>query len=71
MLKNHPARYSSAVVVTIIYLSFIAAILDVQNPVISAFVTIGINIALLFVMVNLGVLIYGIITRNRSEPGTD
>lgn len=71
MFRNHPARYSGAVVVTVIYLSFIAAVMDVQNPIVSVFVTAGINIALLFVMVNLGVLIYGIITRNRSEPETD
>jgi hypothetical protein len=69
LLQNHPARYSGAVIVTIIYLSFIAAILKLQNPVVQAFVTVGINIALLFVMVNLGVLVYGIITRNRQESG--
>ncbi len=60
-------RYSGAVVVAIIYISFIAAILKIQNPVVQAFVTIGINIALLFVIVNIGALLYGIITRNRRE----
>ena len=60
-------RYSSAVIVAIIYVSFIAAILKIQNPVVQAFVTIGINIALLFVIVNIGALLYGIITRNRRE----
>ncbi len=66
MLLNK-IRYSGAVVVAIIYLSFIAAILHIQNPVIQIFVTIGINIALLFVIVNLGALLYGIITRNSRE----
>lgn len=60
-------KYSGAVVVAIIYISFIVAILNVQNPVVQVFVTIGINIALLFVIVNLGALLYGIITRNRRE----
>lgn len=60
-------RYSGAIVVAIIYISFIAAILKVQNPVVQVFVTIGINIALLFVIVNLGALLYGIITRNCRE----
>ncbi|MBU4075131.1 MAG: hypothetical protein KKD46_02520 [Euryarchaeota archaeon] len=60
-------KYSGAVVVAIIYISFIVAILNVQNPVVGIFVTIGINIALLFVIVNLGALLYGIITRNRRE----
>jgi len=60
-------RYSGAVIVAIIYISFIAAILKIQNPVVQAFVTIGINIALLFVIVNIGALLYGIITRNRRE----
>ncbi|MDP3103289.1 MAG: hypothetical protein Q8M95_01620 [Candidatus Methanoperedens sp.] len=60
-------RYSGAVVVAIIYISFIFAILKIQNPVVEVFVTIGINIALLFVIVNLGALLYGIITRNRRE----
>jgi len=60
-------KYSGAVVVAIIYISFIVAILKVQNPVVDVFVTIGINIALLFVIVNLGALLYGIITRNRRE----
>jgi hypothetical protein len=60
-------RYSGAVVVAIIYISFIFAILKVQNPVVQIFVTIGINIALLFVIVNLGALLYGIITRNRKD----
>lgn len=71
MFRNHPARYSGAVVVTIIYLSFIAAILKIQNPAVQVFVTVGINIALLFVMVNLGALVYGIITRDRQEAGGD
>ncbi len=71
MLQNHPARYSGAIIVAIIYLSFIAAMLKVQNPVVGTFVTVGINIALLFVIVNLGALIYGIITRNREETATD
>lgn len=70
MFRNHPVRYSGAVVVTIIYLSFIAATLKLQGPVIQAFITIGINIALLFVILNLGALLYGIITRNR-EAKTD
>ncbi len=70
MLRNHPARYSGAVVVTIIYLSFIAATLKLEGPILQAFITIGINIALLFVFVNLGALLYGIITRNR-EAQTD
>ncbi len=60
-------RYGGAVIVAIIYISFIAAILKIQNPVVQAFVTIGINIALLFVIVNIGALLYGIITRNRRE----
>lgn len=60
-------RYSGAVVVAIIYISFIAAILKVQNPVVQIFVTIGINIALLFVIMNLGALLYGIVTRNRKD----
>lgn len=66
MMQNK-IRYSGAVVVAIIYISFIAAILKIQNPVVQAFVTIGINIALLFVIVNIGALLYGIITRNRRE----
>ncbi|HEY9206565.1 MAG TPA: hypothetical protein VIO58_11665 [Candidatus Methanoperedens sp.] len=70
MFRNHPARYSGAVVVTIIYLSLIAATLRLQGPIIQAFITIGINIALLFVIVNLGALLYGIITRKR-EAKTD
>ncbi len=70
MFRNHPARYSGAVVVAIIYLSFIAATLKLQGPIIQAFITIGINIALLFVIVNLGALLYGIITRKR-EAKTD
>lgn len=64
MMQNK-IKYSGAIVVAIIYVSFIAAILKIQNPVVQAFVTIGINIALLFVIVNLGALIYGIITRNQ------
>ncbi len=60
-------RYAGAVIVAIIYISFIAAILKIQNPLVQAFVTIGINIALLFVIVNIGALLYGIITRNRRE----
>lgn len=70
MLKDQ-VRYSGAIVVTIIYLSFIAAILKIQNPIVQVFVTLGINMALLFVMVNLGALLYGIITRNRKVPETD
>lgn len=64
MMQNK-IKYSGAIVVAIIYISFIAAILKIQNPVVQAFVTIGINIALLFVIVNLGALLYGIITRNQ------
>ena len=64
MMQNK-IKYSGAIVVAIIYISFIAAILKIQNPVVQAFVTIGINIALLFVIVNLGALLYGIITRNK------
>lgn len=60
-------RYSGAVIVAIIYISFIAAVLKIQNPLVQVFVTIGINIALLFVIVNIGALLYGIITRNRRE----
>lgn len=71
MFRDHPARYSGAVIVTVIYLSFIAAVLKVQNPLIAAFVTLGVNLALLFVMVNIGALVYGIITRNCEETGTD
>ncbi len=67
MLQNHPAKYSGAVVVAIIYLSFIAAILNIQNPAVEVFVTIGINIALIFVLVNMGALVYGIITRNQRD----
>ncbi len=66
-LMQNKIKYSGAVVVAIIYISFIVAILKVQNPVVDVFVTIGINIALLFVIVNLGALLYGIITRNRRE----
>lgn len=66
-VMQNKIRYSGAVVVAIIYISFIVAILNVQNPVVQVFVTIGINIALLFVIVNLGALLYGIITRNRRE----
>lgn len=66
-LMQNKIRYSGAVVVAIIYISFIFAILKVQNPVVEVFVTIGINIALLFVIVNLGALLYGIITRNRKD----
>ena len=66
-LMQNKIKYSGAVVVAIIYISFIVAILNVQNPVVDVFVTIGINIALLFVIVNLGALLYGIITRNRRE----
>lgn len=66
-LMQNKIKYSGAVVVAIIYISFIVAILNVQNPVVQVFVTIGINIALLFVIVNLGALLYGIITRNRRE----
>ena len=66
-LMQNKIRYSGAVVVAIIYISFIFAILKVQNPVVQIFVTIGINIALLFVIVNLGALLYGIITRNRKD----
>jgi hypothetical protein len=64
-LMHNKIRYSGAVVVAIIYISFIAAVLKIQNPVVQIFVTIGINIALLFVIVNMGALLYGIITRNR------
>jgi len=64
-LMQNKIKYSGAIVVAIIYISFIAAILKIQNPVVQAFVTIGINIALLFVIVNLGALLYGIITRNK------
>jgi len=60
-------KYSGAIIVAIIYISFIAAILKIQNPLVQVFVTIGINIALLFVIVNIGALLYGIITRNRRE----
>jgi hypothetical protein len=60
-------RYSGAIVVAIIYLSFIAAILKVENTLVQLIVSIGINIALLFVIVNMGALLYGIITRNRRE----
>ena len=60
-------RYSGAIIVAIIYISFIAAILKIQNPLVQVFVTIGINIALLFVIVNIAALLYGIITRNRRE----
>ncbi len=66
MLQNK-IRYSGAVVVAIIYLSFIAAILKIHNPAVDVFVTIGINIALLFVIVNMGALLYGIITRNQRD----
>lgn len=66
-LMQNKIKYSGAVVVAIIYISFIVAILNVQNPVVNVFATIGINIALLFVIVNLGALLYGIITRNRRE----
>ncbi len=60
-------KYSGAVIVAIIYISFIVAILKIQNPAVQIFVTIGINIALLFVIVNMGALLYGIITRNRRD----
>ncbi|GFO97386.1 hypothetical protein ig2599ANME_1587 [groundwater metagenome] len=62
-------KYIGAVVVAIICISFIFDILKVQNqnPVVQVFVTIGINIALLFVIVNLGAMLYGIITRNRRD----
>ncbi len=66
-LMQNKIRYSGAVVVTIIYISFIAAILKIQNPVVQVFVTIGINIALLFVIVNIGALLYGIIARNCRD----
>lgn len=66
MVQNK-ISYSGAVVVAIIYMSFIAAVLKIENPAVEVFVTIGINIALLFVIVNLGALLYGIITRNRKE----
>jgi len=66
-VMQNKIRYSGAVVVAIIYISFIVAILKVENPVTQVFSTIGINIALLFVIVNLGALLYGIITRNRRE----
>ncbi len=59
-------KYSGAVVVAIIYISFIAAVLKIENPAVQVFVTIGINIAMLFVIVNMGALLYGIITRNRK-----
>ncbi len=60
-------RYSGAIVVAVIYISFIAAILKIQNPVVQVFVTIGINIALLFVFVNMAALMYGIITRSCRD----
>jgi hypothetical protein len=66
-LMQNKIKYSGAIVVAIIYISFIAAILKIHNPVVQAFVTVGINIALLFVIVNLGALLYGIITRNRMD----
>ena len=66
MMQNE-IKYSGAIIVAIIYISFIAAILKIQNPLVQVFVTIGINIALLFVIVNIGALLYGIITRNRRE----
>ncbi len=59
-------KYSGAFIVTIIYLSFIAAILKIETPAVQGFVTIGINLALLFVIINLVALIYGIVTRNRK-----
>ncbi len=64
MMQNK-IKYSGAIVVAVIYISFIGAILKVHNPVVQAFVTAGINIALLFVIVNLGALLYGILTRNQ------
>ncbi|MDO8726930.1 MAG: hypothetical protein Q7J35_12745 [Candidatus Methanoperedens sp.] len=66
-LLQNKIRYSGAIVVAIIYLSFIAAVLKIENPVVQIFVTIGINIALLFVIVNIGALLYGIITRDRQQ----
>ncbi len=66
-LMQNKIKYSGAVVVAIIYISFIAAVLKIENPAVQVFVTIGINIALLFVIVNLGALLYGIITRNRRD----
>ena len=66
MMQNE-IKYSGAIIVAIIYISFIAAILKIQNPLVQVFVTIGINIALLFVIVNIGALLYGIMTRNRRE----
>ncbi|MDD5615789.1 MAG: hypothetical protein PHH85_06255 [Candidatus Methanoperedens sp.] len=67
IVVQNKIRYSGAVVVAIIYLSFIAAVLKIANPVVQVFVTIGINIALLFVIVNIGALLYGIITRDRRQ----
>lgn len=67
ILMQNKIRYSGAIVVAIIYLSFIAAVLKIENPAVAVFVIIGINIALLFVIVNIGALLYGIITRNRRE----
>ncbi len=66
-LLQNKIRYSGAIVVAVIYLSFIAAVLKIANPVVQVFVTIGINIALLFVIVNIGALLYGIITRDRRQ----
>lgn len=71
MLQNHPARYSGAIIVAVIYLSFIAAILNIQNPIVQDFVNIGINLALIYVMINMAALIYGIITRNRKVRRSD
>ncbi len=68
MQKDHPLKYSSAGVVTIIFLSFIVAVLKIQDPVAQTFAAIGINMALLFVILNMGALVYGIITRNRGDP---
>lgn len=67
ILMQNKLRYIGAVVVAIIYLSFIAAVLKIENPAVRVFVIIGINIALLFVIVNLGALLFGIITRNCRE----
>lgn len=66
-LLQNKIRYSSAIVVAIIYVSFIAAVLKIDNPAIKIFVTIGINVAILFIKVNLAALLYGIITRNCSD----
>lgn len=55
-------RYSGAVLLAVIFLSFFLAIFGYRN----VFITIGINLAILSIVFNLAALLYGIATRYKA-----